>query len=382
MGNAQSLCKRTRRKCLAAAVTLTKVVWGATIFVSPPCEAADDAPARAKMVATLRKLAADIQANGNRLKTWSAKGELIEGRPGREGELPWVERKVRVHFERDLVGDRLFTIYETLSAPPPVEFTAPSGDRTRIHYELVERHVVAGNDWIKATPAPTEERPGSLPLARGPGVNSAWRRTRQEAERFMTFSSVIEPRQLLLCYSGNRTFDDGLTGSADWIEKGNKLPLEIKQTPVGDGLLYTLRQSYRQGDATSEISLIVETTYDSLFRHMPVHRVRMTPEGVVLDEDDWAYESVADVLVPFSYRRVKYRSDEVHTKELSREFTFDEIHINEPIDEAWFGWSRLGLVEGDQICDEVEGTLYRFTKGEPAPTGETFSQPKTPRRKD
>jgi hypothetical protein len=326
--------------------------------------AADDATARQEMVKVLRLLETNIRANGEKLKSWSAKGELIEGRRGREGEAPWMESTVRIHFECDLLGDRLYTIYETIKTPAPLELRYSTLAPSTKQYEIRERHILTSEAWIKAHPAPDPADESARRMGRRKGVDSVFRRARREAESYMTYSTVIEPRRLL-CESGDMTFARGLKLWADAIEGSKPLPLEVSTSATPEGTMYVLSQAYRSGDERSEPTLFVETTYDSASGYLPTRQVMQGPQAAPISEQEWAYEEVSGVFVPFSYRLVKFVDDGSGGRSLSREFTFDEIIVNEPIDEQWFGWSRLGLVEGDQIRDDVDGKVYRFTQGQP-----------------
>lgn len=338
-----------------------------------------DQQAGSSRVPVIRMLEAQLRSNYDRVSTWSATCELKDGAfrnsiprlsVSGDGEIQtvvrrgnfWVERQVVNIFYVDCRANKLFTTYEVVGD------TRLSDRDTRKVEEFQEvplrrRHVITGEEWIQGTPAPDDTTAkSSIQIERGKGVNSAVRKLAEESEAFKTYSMVIDPRKFFTI-SRDMTFADAMKVNADWLESGKSLPLQIKETTLASGIAYVLRQEFRLGDAESEPPTVTETTFDSSVGYQPTRVVESAPKGFVMREREWRYELVSEAYVPTWYRLVKYFDDGSGGVEISREFSMRDVRVNEPVDEDWFSLNRLGLIEGDQLRDDVAGTTQRYSEG-------------------
>lgn len=77
----------------------------------------------------------------------------------------------------------------------------------------------------------------------------------------------------------------------------------------------------------------------------------------------WEYEDVSGVPFPVLFTQTFYEPGATDSVELKRQLRLKSVVLNEPIDPEYFGWNRLGLVEGDQAVDLIRGTKLRYHNG-------------------
>ncbi len=322
-----------------------------------------------RYVATMRMLEAKLRANYEQIKTWSGAYELKEGSKERSNNS-WVERKILVQYAIDMRHNRLFTTYEQAGTETVTNLGTKKVRQIPVAFPFTERYVLTGEHWLKSTPAPgkneTENATG-MHLSRGKGVNSAYRKKRDEANEYMTYSSVVDPRRFF-CES-EIPFWDFLRMDSEWLEAGKPLPMKIGEARSKSGVNYSLTQEYRPGGAESTAKPTVGVSlFDSAAGYQVTSDRITRPDGKTESESEWKYTLVSGVYLPQRYHLRKYlESGEL---ELEREFTSVDAKLNEPIAEDRFGWNALGLQEGDQILDEIDSATFRYHDGKVIPAAE------------
>ncbi len=335
---------------------------------------------------TLRLIETHLQQNYDKILTWSAKGELIDGsmrdsdptleEPNQPGdakfpEKSWEEREVSIEFHLDRKANQLFTTYETIADTQVLDPEDRVPGKTFVGM-IIDRNLLTADEWLQVHPDPGEsEKQPIMRMARGEGVNSGYRRARAVAEQETRSPSfnVIDPMHFFV-YSGNRTYADGLRGCADALQVGMTSPLRITEEKSATGTSYTLRQEYRTGDSQSESPLVVITTFDSACGYLPTRATMTSPKGFLIQETQWRYEQVSDVYVPVWFQYSRYSESALKLVDSSREITMREIQINKPIDPKCFSLQKLGLIEGDQVRDEINRRIQRFQNGKLVDAGQ------------
>ncbi len=373
----------TRLFRILARVILLLVLcaWGQS-RAGHACQAAE-AVQNDPLLATLRRIATHLQLNYDKISTWSANGELFEGSmrdsdpnavksnqagDAKPPERSWEEREVSIEFHLDRKAKKLFTTYETV-ADTQVDVPEDRNLEQPFVELVVMRHLITADEWLQVTPAPDE--PDEQPLARmarGAGRNSGYRRTATQAKGRPS-SNLIDPLSFFN-YSGDKTYAAGLRHRADALQIGKDLPLRITEQKTAAGTHYILRQEYRTGDSQSESPLVVVTTFDSSLGYQPIRYVYTSPEGFLMTEHEWRYERISDVYVPVWFKHVRYSESALKLAVHSREVTMRDIRINEPIAPECFGLQKLGLMEGDQVRDEINGRIQRFQNGKLVDAGQ------------
>jgi len=349
---------------------------GILVLCQPVTAGETEAPT-SERTAILRMLAAELQSNYEQIESFSADYALTdtvwkqsnaaiesdsEQETGVGRDDLRVMRKIAGSFHVDMNRDRLFTSYV------PVGMTElknlRSGKTQQIHEaSLNQRHIVRGGEWIKATPG---LRASGHPaeLEQGEVLNSAIIRNRQEVDQYMTYSTVVDPR-ILWCESGTMTFHRALKLNLEWLERGNDLPLTITHGGVAGDEFVVLSQEYRLSESQEEAPTVVKTTFSEASGFQPTRMVALSPEGNTQLERTWSYIKVDGLYFPSSYKLTKWTDDESGNKELERDFQFSNIRVNQRVEERRFGWGMLGLSEGDQIRDDINGQVYRMHDGKP-----------------
>ena len=339
----------------------------------------------------IRMIEGEIRANYERLASWSGSYALEDGayrtemrqiqpRVGDDaarGELLgttrkgrwWEVRHVVVQFDLDMRKNNLATTYEVVG---DAAVTDLASGVTEIwgQVPLRQRHLITVDEWIECIPA---EPPGAAPrfqIARGKGINSAVRRGAAESKRFARYSSVIDPRAFF-AYSGSMSFADALKSSADWLKAGKSLALRIEEVRSTSHAGYRLVQEYRvRPDDLSEQPTVVETTFNVDAGYNPSRLVERSPSGIATLDRTWRYTHVSGVYIPSHYRLDKYFDDDTQQRELSRDFTLNNCEVNGQIGAASFSLDRLGLVQGDQLRDDLAGSVMRYDNGEVVPVSQ------------
>ncbi len=337
---------------------------------------AQDAPAasliedarrnKKRYVATMRMLEAKLRANYEKIKTWSGTYELKEGQGERSSKL-WTARKVLVRYAIDVRNDRLFTNYEAPTTEDVTNLETKKTRQVQMPFPFRERYVLTKEHWLTSTPAP-EKNATRLRLTRGKGVNSAFRRNPKEADGYLDYSSVVDPRRF---YGESRiTFWDSLRMDADWLAAGKPLPMKIIENRSKSGVIYSRIQEFRPSGAEGkEDPTVMVSLFDPAVGYQ-VTSVRLTgPNGNTEREAEWKYAQVSGVYIPQRYHLRKYDL-ESGKLELEREFTSVDLKLNQPIDEDQFDWHALGLQEGDQILDQIENATFRYHEGKVIPAAQ------------
>ena len=349
------------------------------------CQAEEAAPDDPRL-ATLRLIETHLQQNYDKISTWSATGELIDGSmrvsaphlvdPNQTGdakppEKSWEEREVSIEFHLDRKANKLFTTYETV-ADTQVDVPEDRKPGQTSVGMTIQRHLITADEWLQVHPAPDEsdEQP-LLRMARGEGDNSGYRKPRAEVERAKqnSLTSVIDPLHFFV-ESGGTTYGDALRRRANALQVGKKSPLKITEEKSSAGISYTLRQEYRTGGGPSESPLVVITTFDSAFGYLPTRATMTSPKGFLMTGHEWRYERISDAYVPVWFKYVRYSETLLKLVDSSREITMRDIHVNEPIAPECFTLQKLGLIEGDQVRDEINGRIQRFQKGKLVDAGQ------------
>ena len=336
-----------------------------------------------RYVATMRMLEAKLRANYEQIKTWSGTYELKEGHrdwpadglPPRERGSFLVTRKFLERYAIDVRQNRLFTTCEEARTKTATNMGTKKVTEVRVPFPLTERYIVTGDHWLESTPAPekAEEVETGLRLGRGKGIDSAYRRKPGEARQYMWWSSVVDPRGLF-CESGI-PFWKCLDLDSDWLEADKSLPMKISESRSKSGVIFSLTQEFRPGGAESKATPdVVVSLFDSETGYQ-VTSVRSTgPNGKPLRDAEWKYARVSGVYIPqrFHFRSYNRESGEL---EMEREFTMVDAKLNEPIAEDQFGWHALGLLEGDQILDEIDHATFRYHDGKVIPAAKYVDKP-------
>jgi len=374
-------------------VVLLAVLWGASFGRDARGEGLGEKAKRNKdaYVAALRMIEAKLRANYEQIATWSGTYELkdesfqpsypkmpegppklpdAQTKPGGSGIAVehgnfWMERKVLVRYAVDMKEDRLFTTFEVVG---PTTLLNLDTKQTMEAHTLPhrERHVLTGEHWMKSTPASGPQDVGPS-FARGKGTDSATRRAAMEVGPYKTYSSVVDPRELF-CVSG-KPFYRVLGVNAEWLEAGKPLWMELVERPTQAGVQYTLRQEFRPKSDLKQPASVAEFVFDPAAGYHVISSRSIRPSGMVDEEREWEYTLISGVYIPKRHHLKKYKRD---SKELAleRDLRLVDAKINEPLDKDVFTWGSLGLQEGDQIRDEIEGKTLRFQHGAPVAAAE------------
>lgn len=349
------------------------------------CQAEEAAKVDPRL-ATLRRIETHLHQNDDKISTWSAKGELIEGSmrdsvpnsvesdqtgDAKPPEKSWEEREVSIEFHLDRKANKLFTTYETIADTQVLDPEDRKPGQPFVGM-IRQRHLITADAWLQVTPAPDEsEVQPIMRMARGEGYNSGYRKpvSSGEQEKQAQFSSVIDPLRFFV-ESGDTTYGNALRRQANALQIGKNLSLRITEENSATATSYTLRQEYRTGDSQSEPPLVVETTFSSAFGYLPTRATMTSPKGFLMTENEWRYERISDVDVPVWFKHVRYSESVLKLVDSCREITMRDIHINEPIAPQCFTLQKLGLIEGDQVRDEIDGRIQRFRNGKLVDAGQ------------
>ena len=378
----------------AAAAVLSLTILGGSWTRAENQRANTAKEHQADYLAVMRMLEANLQANYEKIRTWTGTLELQQKVPvdsflmpkiDAEGKVTavqmdgrfLVESKCLVRFSLNIPENQLASSYCVVGV------TTYTNLDTNEVYEAPhttglsdEHHVLTAEHWLKSLRHP-ESNDEDMRLREGKHL--ATRRPPKDSRYVIDYATLIDPRRFM--GHGATPFWRIIRSTADWLEKGHTTPLEIIELPSTGGASYRLIEEYRtNGPESAEKPTVVEHVYSESVGFNPVSSKEVLPSGATLKEVAWEYMVVSGIHIPKKYhlRIFKKNSDAIC---MDRIYSLTETEVNVPLDERTFTWDSLGLVEADQIDDKIQDKQFRVQNGHFVPADQyvnRFLKPTAP----
>ncbi len=350
------------RRCLTAAPLL--------LLLSVNTWAMERSVPSAEVSPLLRIFAASVDANVDRLDSWTGQYELTESSAR---DNPWIyvqseenqsggaperrqlqglylrEQRVQGEFVADVRNDKLYSTYHHIGDTMFRQLDGDGGFPVPMTPETTFRQdsILTSEDFLHVRQDARFSRVEGFPeLPEAPGgFRMLERESPEEGHRLTRQSTVFDPRRLL--ESGGRPHDVIFNALADWMDTG-ELRVSIVQTASDT---WQVSYQFTNGDTTTK------TVTESDAQFLVTESV-LTSASRGVFRNVWEYDIAESVAVPVKHEYTHYSPDG-HLRR-GRKSNLLEIRVNEPVSDDEFLASRLNPAPLDRFVDRINDSVQVF----------------------